>query len=131
MQRLPDFHSWSRSRSRRGLQEEKRSGRRAGPEVVVATVEQKDVEIDSEWVGTTIGYVNAQIFPKIQGYLLKQSYRDGSVVKAGDLLFEIDPRQFQAALDQAKRPARPRAGRARQERAGRDALHAARGRRAP
>jgi membrane fusion protein (multidrug efflux system) len=72
------------------------------PEVVVAPVEQKDVDIFTEWVGTTTGFVNAQIHPKIQGYLLKQSYKDGSVVAAGDLLFEIDPRQYQAALDQAK-----------------------------
>ena len=75
----------------------------AGPatEVVVATVEKKDVEIYSEWVGTTTGYVNAQIYPKIQGYLMKQAYHDGSVVQEGDLLFEIDPRQFQATLDEA------------------------------
>jgi membrane fusion protein (multidrug efflux system) len=72
------------------------------PEVVVAPVEQKDVEIFTEWVGTTTGFVNAQIYPKIQGYLLKQVYKDGSVVAAGDLLFEIDARQYQAALDQAK-----------------------------
>lgn len=72
------------------------------PTVVVAAVERKDVEVNSEWVGTTTGNVNAQIYPKVQGYLLKQDYRDGSAVKAGDLLFEIDPRQFQAAYDQAK-----------------------------
>ena len=72
------------------------------PEVVVAPVEQKDVAIYSEWVGTTTGFVNAQIFPKIQGYLIKQIYKDGSVVAAGSTLFEIDPRQYQAALDQAK-----------------------------
>ncbi len=72
------------------------------PEVVVAAVEQKDVEIFTEWVGTTTGFVNAQIYPKIQGYLLKQSYKDGSVVAAGEALFEIDARQYQAALDQAK-----------------------------
>jgi membrane fusion protein (multidrug efflux system) len=72
-----------------------------GPEVVVAPVEKQDVEIYSEWVGTTAGYVNAEILPKIQGYLLKQAYQDGSLVKEGDLLFEIDPRQFQASLDEA------------------------------
>ena len=72
------------------------------PEVVVAPVEQKDVEIFTDWVGTTTGFVNAQIYPKIQGYLLKQVYKDGSVVAAGDVLFEIDARQYQAALDQAK-----------------------------
>jgi membrane fusion protein (multidrug efflux system) len=75
----------------------------AGPvaEVVVATAARQDVEIYSEWVGTTTGNVNAQIYPKVQGYLVKQAYRDGSVVQEGDLLFEIDPRQFQASLDEA------------------------------
>ena len=72
------------------------------PTVVVAPVVQKDVEIASEWVGTTTGNVNAQIYPKVQGYLLKQSYRDGSPVQAGELLFEIDARQYQAAYDEAK-----------------------------
>jgi membrane fusion protein (multidrug efflux system) len=72
------------------------------PEVVVATVEKRDVEVFMEWVGTTTGYVNAQIYPKVQGYLLKQAYVDGSLVQEGELLFQIDPRQFQAALDQAQ-----------------------------
>lgn len=83
---------------------EKKEEAAAGPapEVVVAPVEKTDVEIFTEWVGTTTGFVNAQIYPKIQGYLLKQAYRDGSVVAAGDVLFEIDPRQYKAALDQAK-----------------------------
>ncbi len=76
----------------------------AGPatDVVVATAAQQDVEIYSEWVGTTTGFVNAQIYPKIQGYLLEQAYRDGGVVQEGDLLFEIDPRQFRATLDEAQ-----------------------------
>jgi membrane fusion protein (multidrug efflux system) len=72
------------------------------PAVRVVTVEQKDVAVASEWVGTTTGNVNAQIYPKIQGYLLKQNYKDGSPVKAGDLLFEIDDRQAQAAYNDAK-----------------------------
>jgi len=82
---------------------EKKAGTAGGPapEVLVTSVQKKDVFLDSVWIGTTVGYVNAEIRPKIQGYLLKQSYRDGSVVKAGELLFEIDPRQFKAALDQA------------------------------
>jgi membrane fusion protein (multidrug efflux system) len=80
---------------------EKEAGPGPAPEVLVATVEKQDVEIYSEWVGTTTGFVNAEIFPKVQGYLLKQAYRDGSVVKEGDLLFEIDPRQFQATLGEA------------------------------
>jgi len=80
-------------------QEDKGPG--AAPEVVVASVERRAVEIYSEWVGTTTGYVNAQIFPKIQGYLLRQAYLDGSLVQKDSLLFEIDPRQFQASLDEA------------------------------
>lgn len=71
------------------------------PEVVVAPVEQRNVDIYTEWVGTTTGFVNAQIYPKVQGYLLKQAYTDGGIVAEGDLLFEIDPRQYKAAFDQA------------------------------
>jgi membrane fusion protein, multidrug efflux system len=71
------------------------------PAVTVATVVQKDVPIYEESVGTTVGFVNADILPKVSGYLLKQNYPDGSRVRAGQLLFEIDPRQYQAALDQA------------------------------
>jgi RND family efflux transporter MFP subunit len=71
------------------------------PEVVVATVIQRDVPVYSEWIGTTEGFVNAQIYPKISGYLLKQNYKDGEQVRAGQLLFQIDAREYQAALDQA------------------------------
>ncbi|MEW6273488.1 MAG: efflux RND transporter periplasmic adaptor subunit [Thermodesulfobacteriota bacterium] len=71
------------------------------PDVLVAPVAQRDVPLYSEWVGTLEGYVNAEIRPKVQGYLLTQNYQNGSVVKEGQLLFQIDPRQFQAALDQA------------------------------
>ena len=71
------------------------------PMVTVATVVQRDVPIYEESVGTTVGFVNANILPKVSGYLLKQDYQDGSRVRAGQLLFEIDPRQYQAALDQA------------------------------
>jgi membrane fusion protein, multidrug efflux system len=71
------------------------------PTVTVATVLQKDVPVFEESVGTTVGFVNADILPKVSGYLLKQDYQDGSRVRAGQLLFEIDPRQYQAALDQA------------------------------
>jgi RND family efflux transporter MFP subunit len=70
------------------------------PQVVVATVVQRDVPVYSEWVGTTEGFVNAQIYPKVSGYLLKQNYKDGDVVKSGQLLFQIDPREYRAALDQ-------------------------------
>lgn len=72
------------------------------PEVEVARVIQKDVPIYGEWVGTLDGYVNAQIQPQVTGYLIKQDYREGSFVHKGDVLFEIDPRPFQAVLDQAK-----------------------------
>ncbi|MGB5056662.1 MAG: efflux RND transporter periplasmic adaptor subunit, partial [Nitrospirales bacterium] len=72
------------------------------PEVLVAEVIQKDVPIYGEWVGTTVGYVDAQIRARIQGYLISRQYTEGSVVKANDLLFKIDPRPYKAALDQAK-----------------------------
>lgn len=71
-------------------------------EVAVAWVEQKDVPITKEWVGTLDGYVNAQIRPQVTGYLLRRTYQEGSFVKKGQLLFEIDPRTFLAALDQTK-----------------------------
>ena len=69
--------------------------------VEVVQVEQKDVPIYSEWIGTTDGMVNADIKAQITGYLLRQNYKEGSLVKKGELLFEIDPRPFQAALEQA------------------------------
>jgi membrane fusion protein, multidrug efflux system len=71
------------------------------PEVLVTTVLQKDVPIQAEAVGTTVGFVNAQVMPRVQGYLLKQDYQDGAHVKAGQLLFEIDDRPYKAALNQA------------------------------
>ncbi len=71
------------------------------PEVLVSEVVQKDVPIYAEWVGTTVGFVNAQVVPRVQGYLLKQDYRDGAYVDANQLLFEIDNRQYKAAVDQA------------------------------
>jgi RND family efflux transporter MFP subunit len=72
------------------------------PEVEVVQVEQKDVPIYSEWIGTLDGMVNAEIRAQVTGYLLSRNYTEGSFVKKGQLLFEIDPRPFQAALDQAK-----------------------------
>jgi membrane fusion protein (multidrug efflux system) len=72
------------------------------PVVEVAPVIQKDVPVQGEWVGTLEGYVNAQIQPQVSGYLIRQDYHEGALVKKGQLLFEIDPRPFQAALDQAK-----------------------------
>lgn len=70
-------------------------------EVGVVQVEQKNVPIYSEWIGTTEGMVNAELKAQVTGYLLRQDYKEGSFVKKGQLLFEIDPRPFQAALDQA------------------------------
>jgi len=72
------------------------------PVVKVAPVIQKNVPVQGEWVGTLDGYVNAQIQPEVSGYLIRQDYREGGLVKKGQLLFEIDPRPFQAVLDQAK-----------------------------
>lgn len=72
------------------------------PAVEVVDVVQKDVPIYGEWVATLDGYVNAQIQPQVTGYLIKQDYKEGSFVRKGDVLFEIDPRPFQALLDQAK-----------------------------
>jgi membrane fusion protein (multidrug efflux system) len=71
-------------------------------QVSVVTVEQRDVPLFGDWVATLDGYVNAQIQPQVSGYLIKQDYREGSVVQSGQVLFEIDPRPFQAALDQAE-----------------------------
>ena len=71
-------------------------------EVEVVQVKQEDVPIYSEWIGTTEGMVNADIKAQVTGYLLRQDYKEGSFVTKGQLLFEIDPRPFQAALDQAE-----------------------------
>lgn len=72
------------------------------PDIEVAPVEQKDVPIYHEWIGTLDGMVNAAIRAQVSGYLLTQKYSEGSFVKKGQLLFEIDPRPFQAAVDQAR-----------------------------
>jgi len=72
------------------------------PVVEVAPVIQKDVPVQGEWVGTLEGYVNAEIQPQVSGYLIRQDYHEGAMVRKGQLLFEIDPRPFQAVLDQAK-----------------------------
>jgi membrane fusion protein (multidrug efflux system) len=72
------------------------------PVVQTASVEQRDVPIFNEWIGTLEGYVNADIKAEVTGYLLRQAFTEGSFVRKGDLLFEIDPRPFQAAVDQAK-----------------------------
>jgi len=71
------------------------------PQVQVTGVVQQDVPLVHEWVGTVDGFVNADIRPQVTGYVLKQAYREGLPVRRGQLLFQIDPRQFQAAVDQA------------------------------
>lgn len=72
------------------------------PEVEVAAVVQQDVPIYTECIATLDGYVNAQIQPQVTGYLTKQTYKEGTVVHKGEVLFEIDPRPFEAALQQVK-----------------------------
>ena len=72
------------------------------PDVTVVPVEQRDVAIHREWIGTLDGMVNAAIKAQVSGYLLSQNYTEGSFVRKGQLLFEIDPRPFQAAVDQAQ-----------------------------
>ncbi len=74
-----------------------------GPVAVqVVHASQQDVPIVGEWVATTDGFVNAQIQPQVSGYLIRQDYKEGSAVRKGQVLFEIDPRPLQAVLDQAK-----------------------------
>lgn len=72
------------------------------PTVEVVAVVQRDVPLIQEWVGTLDGMVNAQILAQVTGYLVKQNYQEGSPVKKGTLLYEIDPRTFQAAVDEAQ-----------------------------
>ena len=72
------------------------------PIVEVAEVAQKDVPVFAEWVGTLDGSVNATIRAQVQGYLVKQNYKEGDVVRKGQVLFEIDPREYQAVLDEKK-----------------------------
>jgi len=71
-------------------------------EVLVAPPVQQDVAVHSEWVAILDGYVNAEIRPQVSGYIISQDYKEGAVVRKGQVLFEIDPRPFQAALDRAK-----------------------------
>src|SRR4051794_29992593 len=72
------------------------------PEVQVAVAQQRNVPIYREWIGTLDGMVNAAIKAQVTGYLQTQNYSEGSYVKKGQLLFQIDPRPFQAAVDQAQ-----------------------------
>jgi membrane fusion protein (multidrug efflux system) len=74
----------------------------ASPDVEVVQVEQRDVPIYREWIGTLDGLTNADVRAQVTGYIMRQGYQEGAFVKKGQLLFEIDPRPFQAALDQAE-----------------------------
>ena len=85
-----------------GCEKEKKAGPPPPPVVEVIGVVSKDIPIFSEWVGTLDGLVNAVIRAQVQGYLIKQNYREGEMVRKGQVLFEIDPREFQAALEQAQ-----------------------------
>ncbi len=85
-----------------GCEKKEETAKPGPPEVSVVEPLQQDVPDFSEYVAQLNGPVNAEITPKVQGYLLRQNYQNGYFVKAGQLLFELDPRQYQAALDQAK-----------------------------
>src|SRR5579862_3356605 len=77
-------------------------GQMPPPMVQVAVAQRQNVAITSEWIATFDGYVNAEIQPHVSGYLIRQNYREGAFVRKDEVLFEIDPRPFQAAVDQAK-----------------------------
>ena len=85
-----------------GCEEKEKAPPPAPPEVTVAEVIQQNVPVHQEWVAQLNGPVNADITPKVQGYLLKQDYQNGYFVKKGQLLYQLDPRPFVAALEQAK-----------------------------
>jgi RND family efflux transporter MFP subunit len=72
------------------------------PEVLVAHPIQQDVPARREWVATLDGYVNADIRPQVSGYIIRQTYKEGTAVRKGQVLFEIDPRPFQAALNNTR-----------------------------
>jgi len=72
------------------------------PTVQVANVTQQDVPVYHEWIATLDGFINAIIQPQVSGYLIRQNYREGELVRKNEVLFKIDPRPFQAILDQAK-----------------------------
>src|SRR3984957_13785986 len=85
-----------------GCREKEQAPAPQPPEVEVTEVTQRDVPIYMEWVAQLNGRYNAQITPRVQGYLLKQNYRDGFFVKKGQLLYEVDPRAFEVAIEQAE-----------------------------
>lgn len=85
-----------------GCKEKEQAGPPKPPDVEVVTVEQKDVPIYRDWVGTLEGDVNATISAQVSGYLISRNYKEGSIVTNGQVLFQIDPAPFRATLDQAK-----------------------------
>jgi RND family efflux transporter MFP subunit len=93
---------WLALLSLAGCEKKEEKPQAGPPDVLVSEVVQQNVPIFQEWVAQLNGPVNADITPKVQGYLLKQAYQNGYFVKKGQLLFELDPRQYQAAVEQAK-----------------------------
>jgi membrane fusion protein (multidrug efflux system) len=85
-----------------GCRQEHKAAAPAVPVVEVVRVAQRDVPLYREWVGVLDGSVNAVIRPQVSGYLLRQQYREGDLVRKGQVLFEIDPRTFQATVNQAR-----------------------------
>src|SRR5882724_2881380 len=85
-----------------GCREATQAAAEAPPAVEIEPVTEQDVPIHVEWVGTTVGYVTAQIRARVSGYLMRQNYKEGTLVKAGDVLFEIDPRTYEFAEHQAR-----------------------------
>jgi membrane fusion protein (multidrug efflux system) len=85
-----------------GCEKKEEAPKPGPPEVTVTEPLQQNVPVYDEYVAQLNGPVNAEITPKVQGYLLRQAYQNGYYVKQGELLFELDPRQYQAAVDQAK-----------------------------
>lgn len=85
-----------------GCQKQEKGAALPPPVVEVADVVQKDIPIYHEWIGSADGYINATIRAQVTGYLIKQNYTEGDFVKKNQILFEIDPRTFQAAVDQAQ-----------------------------
>jgi membrane fusion protein (multidrug efflux system) len=85
-----------------GCGDASRTGAAPAPLVEVAPVVEQDVPITLEWVATLVGYIDAQIRARVSGHLVSQDYREGNLVKIGDLLFQVDPRPFQTAVEQAE-----------------------------
>src|SRR2546428_2250040 len=85
-----------------GCREATQAAAEPPPTVETEPAAEQDVPIYGEWVGTTVGYVTAQIRARVSGYLMRQNYKEGTLVKAGDVLFEIDPRTYEFAEHQAR-----------------------------